>query len=72
MGYLLEVALPVDYFTSMISLMVNQKVFSELIAIYLCELNDKFKELGLEPSIFSLQWFVCLFSSTVEKEVPLL
>ena len=54
----------------MISLMVDQKVFSELITIYLCELDEKFKELCLEPSIFSLQWFVCLFSCTVEQEVP--
>jgi len=69
LGYILEVALPVDYYTSMISLMVDQKVFSELIALHLCELNDKFKELGLEPSIFLLQWFVCLFSCTVEQEV---
>ena len=69
LSYILEVAIPVDYYTSMISLMVDQKVFSELIALHLCELNDKFKELGLETSIFSLQWFVCLFSCTVEQEV---
>lgn len=53
----------------MLTLMADQKVFTELLQLYLSELDDKFKELGLETSIFSLQWFVCLFSCTVEQEV---
>lgn len=68
-GYILEVALPVDYYTSMMSLMAAQKVFSEILSIYVYELDEKFKDLGLESSIFTLQWFVCIFSCNVEQEV---
>lgn len=65
----MESVLPLDYYTRMVSLMVDQKIFSELITIYLSDVQKKFKDVGLDANIFTLQWFVCMFVCTLNVNV---
>lgn len=65
----MESILPLDYYTSMIGIMVDQTIFHELVTVKMPEVIEKFTELQLESTFFTLQWFVCLFSSTLNKQV---
>ena len=67
--YILEVLLPLDYYSSMIGIMVDQKIFLELLRIVAPEIVDKFMIFQLDCSFFTLQWFVCLFSGIANKVV---
>lgn len=65
----MESILPLDYYTSMIGIMVDQTIFHELVTRKMPEVIEKFSHLQLESTFFTLQWFVCLFSSTLNKQV---
>ena len=67
----MESILPLDYYTSMIGIMVDQTIFHELVTDKMPEVIEKFSQLQLESTFFTLQWFVCLFSSTLNKQVLL-
>ena len=67
--YVLEVLLPLDYYTSMIGIMVDQRVFLELLRIEFPEIIEKFMQFNLDCSFFTLQWFVCLFSGITNKGI---
>lgn len=71
MSYLLESVLPPDFFTTMVSVMAYQKMFAELIEIYphFRSLSAKMEELQLDSSVFSMQWFVCLYVCTLDENV---
>jgi len=58
---LLENILPIDYYSSMIGVMVDQRIFNDLIDECLPKISAKFKELSFDTSLFSIQWFVCIF-----------
>jgi len=65
----LEDILPIDYFTSMVGVLVDQKIFSEMVYSFDKELGRKFANLEVDPSLFSLQWFVCCFVSTFSRKL---
>lgn len=67
--YILEVLLPLDYYTAMIEIMVDQKIFLELLRIELPDVIDKFQSVNLDCNFFTLQWFVCLFCGISNKEI---
>lgn len=67
--YVMEVLLPLDYYTSMIGLMVKQRIFLEFLKIECPEIVEKFRSFNIDCSFFTLQWFVCLFSSNTHKEI---
>jgi len=66
----LEDLLPIDYFSSMVGVLVDQKIFAEMLLHHDKELGKKFSELEVDLSLFSLQWFVCCYVSTFSKKVP--
>jgi len=66
---LLEDLLPIDYFSSMVGVLVDQKIFAEMLPHHDKDLGRKFSELEVDLSLFSLQWFVCCYVSTFKKEV---
>jgi hypothetical protein len=61
---IIEEYLPTDYFTSMEGVLVDQKIFRDIINLLYPELKKKFGQLQIDSSLFSLQWFVCLYSCT--------
>ncbi len=69
---LIEFILPLDYYTAMIGVLVDQAVFAELFERCMPELCGKLKRLSLDPTLVSMQWFICLFSQNVDSEVSAL
>lgn len=67
--FVLEVMLPLDFYTSMLGILVDQKLFLEILKLEFPEIVDKFHEFSLDCSFFTLQWFVCLFSGACNKIV---
>ncbi len=66
---LIEYILPIDYYILMIGVLIDQKVFRKLVKSKLPQLAGHLKKLGLNPSLVSLQWFICLFSNNLHFEV---
>lgn len=46
-------------------ILIDQKIFSLLLFNYLPEVLEKFKACNLDCSVFSIQWFVCLYCKTL-------
>lgn len=61
--------MPLDYYNIMDGVLVEQKVFTHLVKQYLKPVFLHLKTLDIEISLFSIQWFVCLFSLNLSKEV---
>lgn len=51
--------------------MAYQKIFQDLVEIYphFKNLSNKMEELQLESSVFSMQWFICLYACTLDENV---
>jgi len=56
----------------MVGVLVDQKIFSEMINRFDKELARKFSKLGIDPSLFSLQWFICCYVSTLSPKVSII
>ncbi len=66
---LVEYILPLDYYTAMVGILVDQKFFTLLVKSMMPSLATTLEKLKLDPSLVSLQWFVCLFSYNLQPEV---
>ena len=66
---LIETILPIDYYSAMIGVLIDQKLFSKLIKATMPLLWGHLKKMDLNPSLVSLQWFICLFSYNLKTEV---
>ena len=66
---LIESILPLDYYSAMIGVLIDQKLFLNLVKSMLPVLRKHLKKLSLDPSLVSLQWFICLFSYNLKPEV---
>lgn len=54
-----------DYYTNMIGVVCDQQVFLAVLAQIHPEIAAKFDSVGLDPSVLSIEWFVCLFTSSL-------
>lgn len=62
--------MPLDYYSTMTGVIVNQKIFDIMINDYIPNIGKKFKEIEFDTSIFAIPWFVCLFSaSKIDQKV---
>eukprot|EP00831_Metopus_contortus_P022611 TRINITY_DN20380_c0_g1_i4.p2 TRINITY_DN20380_c0_g1~~TRINITY_DN20380_c0_g1_i4.p2 ORF type:complete len:188 (+),score=24.54 TRINITY_DN20380_c0_g1_i4:175-738(+) len=59
---IIESILPLDYYSSMIGVIIDQKIFSKLIKKMMPSLYAHLKSNKLDPSLVSLQWFICIFT----------
>ncbi len=66
---LLESILPVDYYAAMVGILIDQKIFSKLIKTTMPALWSHIRKLSLDPSLVSLQWFICIFSYNLAPAV---
>jgi hypothetical protein len=65
---LLESILPLDYYSQMIEVIVDQKVFVNLLQSRKPELFKHLSNMGLDFAIILFQWFICIFSSQLNRE----
>ncbi|CAD8122809.1 unnamed protein product [Paramecium sonneborni] len=66
---LIEEIMPLDYYTNMISVMVDTKILEYFSKIYVPQLLQHFKEIYLEANFYAIQWFVCLFTPNLHIEI---
>ncbi len=69
---LLESFLPIDYYSEMTGILIDQQLFVKLFKINMPQLHGRLKELGVDPSLVSLQWFICLFSYNLQPAVGII
>jgi hypothetical protein len=62
---IIETVIPMDYYTNMIGVVCDQQLFLAILSKELPEIVAKFNEVGLDPSVLSIEWFVCLFTSSL-------
>jgi len=64
--YIVEVVMPQMYYSKqMVGAQVDQAVFKELVCEKLPDLSSHLDAHGVDPALFSLNWFLCLFVDTL-------
>ena len=66
---IIEKYLPLEYFTSMSGVILDQKVFDYLFRLKLQKLCRYMESLGVESSLFTVQWFICMFSFNFQRHI---
>jgi len=66
---LLESILPINYYSLMIGVLVDEKVFSRMLKTFKPIFWHIVKKIELDSSLVSLQWFTCLFSYNLRSEI---
>ena len=66
---LVESILPLDYYSIMTGVVVDQKLFRKLLRMLLPSLWDRLDRASLDPSLVTMEWFVCLFSHNISPDV---
>jgi Rab-GTPase-TBC domain len=60
--HLIENIIPPDYYNSMTGVLCDDKLLDFLMKMKVRRLKDKMVEMGVQTSIFSVQWLVCLYT----------
>jgi hypothetical protein len=66
-----ESLLPIDYFSVLSGILIDQRVFGALLNSTNSELKQHLETLGIDASMFCVKWLGCLFANTLSKEVVL-
>lgn len=69
---LIENIMPLDYFASMYGILIDQRIFANLVEFYIPDLFDKCTELNFDITLLSIKWFPCLFTTTLSQKVDFL
>jgi hypothetical protein len=62
---MVELVLPMDYYTNMLAVVVDQKILQGCIAQRLPDLASHMAKIELDSSLFTVQWVICLFANTL-------
>lgn len=66
---ILENYTPTQYYNSMAGVIIDQKVFDNVFMHKLQKLASVLERLGIESCLFTVQWFICMFSFNFDKDV---
>lgn len=69
--HIVEIYLPIDYFSQMIGVLVDQKVFESLLVKYLPGIAALFRDFDVDVSFFSVHWFICIFAYSFHRDVSI-
>ena len=69
LSMIIETILPIDYYSVMIGVLIDQKLFCKMIKAKMPHMWSFLRKVNLDPSLVSLQWFVCLFSYNLQPEI---
>ena len=65
----IEKYLPFEYFSTMTGVVQDQKIFDFLLRTRIPKVARAFDELGINSSLLTVQWFICLYAYTFSKDV---
>jgi len=66
---IIENVLPLDYFTYMLGVLVDQGIFRNAVKDSLPNVWTLLKKHNMDPSLVSMQWFICLYTQNIQPEV---
>lgn len=59
---IIEHYIPTNYYSSMSGIILDQKVFDHLLRLKQAKLIKSMERMGMDSSLFTIQWFVCMLS----------
>lgn len=65
---IIENYLPLEYYSNMLGVVLDQKVLYDLLERYLPEIYDHFEAVSFNLDLLSFQWLVCLFSGKLRED----
>ena len=68
---MLESMLPIDYYSNMVGVVIDQKVFYDLFKQRMPDLSVHLEKVGFDPSLLAFQWLVCFLSYNLFQDVSL-
>ncbi|KAM3134158.1 hypothetical protein pb186bvf_013779 [Paramecium bursaria] len=66
---IIETIMPLDYYTNILSAMVDQRILQFYLERYLPEVDKHFKQIGISTDYFSLQWYLCIFTNQTNPKL---
>ena len=69
LAQVIESHLPLDYYSLMLEVLIDQKVLLFLIKKKRSRLLKKFNNIEIDLIMRSFQWFICLFCLNVKQEI---
>lgn len=61
----LEDIVPLGYYTNMSGVAIDIKILLVMLELMYPKIHAKLRDLEIDISVFALEWFVCLFTSTL-------
>ena len=68
---IVETYLPFEYFSMMVGVLIDQKIFMRFVQLEQKKMYKKFIDLGFDPAILAFQWFVCIFTYNMPEQTSL-
>ena len=69
MCQLIENILPLNFYSEMAGLIVDQKIFEKFMKFYHPDIFKNFEKAGLTLETITTQWFVSLFAQNMKENV---
>lgn len=69
LAMIIETILPIDYYSNMVGVLVDQHVFKQTVTHFFPDLLEHFGHLNFDPSLLAFQWFVCFFTLNISEKV---
>lgn len=66
---IIECILPLDYYTVMTGVLIDQKIMGKVMEILMPILWAHCKKICIDPAIVAFQWFICLYSCKLQLDV---
>ncbi len=66
---IIESILPLNFYSEMAGILIDQKIFDKLITVYNESIFKKFEKVGLMLETMTIQWFVSIFSQSLNENV---
>lgn len=68
---LIETVLPIDYYSNMVGVLIDQQVFKASVHFFFRDLYSRFEEVNFDPSLLAFQWFVCIFTLNINEQLSM-
>jgi len=72
LAMIIESILPIDYYSNMIGILIDQAIFISMLRDCMPDLYTHFDRLGIDPAVITFQWFACFFSYNIQNNVRIL
>lgn len=68
---LIESLLPIDYYSNMVGVLIDQKILYDLFKQKIPLLCDHLRLIGFDQSLLGFQWLVCFLSYNINSDISI-